>query len=73
MSFNPHVPDRNCNQCEHYGGWIPTVIDGRRTWVHGWCLHGRQVVARPLMGCAYWRQVEPARTAPAVWTSLSRA
>lgn len=67
MAFDPHSSRGNCNQCSHYGGWIPTSIDGRRTWVHGWCLHGRQVIARPLAGCAYWVQVEPAREAPIVW------
>lgn len=71
MTFSVRQTDFNCNQCQHFGGWIPTTIDGRRRWVHGWCLHGHQVIARPLAGCAYWVQVEPAREAPIVWTSTT--
>lgn len=73
MAYDPHQTRGNCNQCSHFGGWIPTTIDGRRRWVHGWCLHGHQVIARPLMGCAHWVQVEPARLAPVVWSGGSTA
>ena len=63
-----HVNKGSCNQCEHYGGWIPTMIGVKRTWVYGWCLRHRQLSTQPLLGCAFWAQVVPARVAPIVWT-----
>lgn len=69
MSYDPHTTAGSCNQCSHYGGWVPTIVGGRRQWIYGWCLRHRQMATQPLLGCAHFNQVEPARTAPIVWST----
>ena len=69
--MSPHDSKGSGNQCEHYGGWIPTIVAnrqspvaGRGSWVYCWRLRARQVSTRPLLGCAFWSQIVPARTSP---------
>ena len=47
--MSPHNTKGSCNQCEHYGGWIPTMISVKRTWVYGWCLRARQLSTQSLV------------------------